>query len=327
MFKPMRAPCSVSGRPRRRMFSSRGRRKKQNKELRVLLLARAVLRPRLSVFHPGFDDPPPVAPSAPLSASMPSLASPPRPSSSYPTKAAAPAAPAAPLSASWTPDARAYRDHGGGRAGAHPQRPSSPPRLPTNDVGGSEDGSPVTWVPDNAAEVCMNPQCSAVFDFFNRRHHCRFCGRVFCHDCSKYYVLMPEAFGVKEPQRTCRPCSERLQPLQPMLRDSNTNALRTNEIDEGSFMRYFNSPTRFTLGGEVRKAAYTMHNLLDGLETTLQDSDVTADLFHNCCAVLFITVAKIAFIGGFRWVPCRIVHYPSAHLRQRMKEGQQQMDV
>lgn len=66
-------------------------------------------------------------------------------------------------------------------------------------------------------------------------------------------------------------------------------------------MRYFNSPARFTLGGEIRKAAYSMQNLVDGVETTVKDTEVSADVFQGCQAVLFITVAKIAFIGGVRF--------------------------
>uniref|UniRef100_A0A7S2WES1 FYVE-type domain-containing protein n=1 Tax=Rhizochromulina marina TaxID=1034831 RepID=A0A7S2WES1_9STRA len=161
-------------------------------------------------------------------------------------------------------------------------------------------GGTVQWVRDEDAPSCMGG-CGKTFDFFTRRHHCRSCGKVFCHDCSKFYALLPPEFGVKDPQRTCAPCYRGLEPMQQALLQTNANALRTNEIDESGFMRYLNSPTRFTLGGEVRKAAYTMTNLIDGLETAIKDAEVTADLFQNCRAVLFITVAKIAFIGGLRF--------------------------
>ena len=43
----------------------------------------------------------------------------------------------------------------------------------------------------------------------------------------------------------------------------NSNAMRYNYIDEGNHLRaHFNSPLAFTLGHEVRKAAYTLSNLL-----------------------------------------------------------------
>ena len=38
------------------------------------------------------------------------------------------------------------------------------------------------FVPDSSSAVCRN--CDLEFDFFRRRHHCRCCGNLFCHECS-----------------------------------------------------------------------------------------------------------------------------------------------
>jgi hypothetical protein len=35
--------------------------------------------------------------------------------------------------------------------------------------------------------------CNLSFGFFNRKHHCRACGRIFCQECSKWYEIIPEA--------------------------------------------------------------------------------------------------------------------------------------
>ena len=38
------------------------------------------------------------------------------------------------------------------------------------------------WSPDSQSHYCS--ACQAPFDaFFNRRHHCRLCGLLFCHNC------------------------------------------------------------------------------------------------------------------------------------------------
>ena len=69
----------------------------------------------------------------------------------------------------------------------------------------------------------------------------------------------------RHPQRTCHSCRSRLQPLQEELCLRNSNAMRYNYIDEGNHLRaHCNSPLAFTLGHEVRKAAYTLSNLLPG---------------------------------------------------------------
>ena len=69
----------------------------------------------------------------------------------------------------------------------------------------------------------------------------------------------------RHPQRTCHTCRSRLEPLQEELCLRNSNAMRYNYIDEGNHLRaHCNSPLAFTLGHEVRKAAYTLSNLLPG---------------------------------------------------------------
>ena len=38
------------------------------------------------------------------------------------------------------------------------------------------------WLRDEAVDKCM--KCSADFTFTERKHHCRDCGKIFCH---RYY--------------------------------------------------------------------------------------------------------------------------------------------
>jgi hypothetical protein len=66
----------------------------------------------------------------------------------------------------------------------------------------------------------------------------------------------------REPLRVCLPCYDQLRPLQEELRNANSNAMRFNHIDPNDPRRFLNSPLAFTLGHEVRKAAYTLNNLL-----------------------------------------------------------------
>jgi hypothetical protein len=42
------------------------------------------------------------------------------------------------------------------------------------------------WVSDSNVLECYS--CSLKFDMINRKHHCRLCGRIFCYECSKFYV-------------------------------------------------------------------------------------------------------------------------------------------
>ena len=41
---------------------------------------------------------------------------------------------------------------------------------------------PDLWVQDHLVDNCE--MCGVDFGFFVRRHHCRFCGHIFCGTCS-----------------------------------------------------------------------------------------------------------------------------------------------
>ena len=40
------------------------------------------------------------------------------------------------------------------------------------------------WVPDDNVTRCND--CSCPFTFLIRKHHCRNCGKIFCHKCFCY---------------------------------------------------------------------------------------------------------------------------------------------
>jgi lipid-binding SYLF domain-containing protein len=178
------------------------------------------------------------------------------------------------------------------------------------------------WQFDDLALSCR--RCNSEFNLLNRRHHCRFCGHVFCGKCSDQRALIPpssivlvprggkrakprsamqdsisfspdedpdrmltyvssgaaagdglsrtpellygkgleERFQLaREPLRVCQPCYQQLIPVQEDLR-ANSNAMRFNMVDPTDARRLFNSPLAFTLGHEIRKASYTLNNLL-----------------------------------------------------------------
>jgi len=175
------------------------------------------------------------------------------------------------------------------------------------------------WEYDENQARCTN--CACEFNPINRKHHCRFCGKIFCNDCTKQRCLIPPSSIVlapkggkkakaqihndmntiisfnpdqdpdrmltyidgrspdsqqilygkgleerfllaRQPLRVCGTCHVQLIPLQDDLRKTNSNAMRYNHIDPTDGRRFLNSPLAFTLGHEVRKAAYTLSNLL-----------------------------------------------------------------
>ncbi|XP_047395445.1 zinc finger FYVE domain-containing protein 26 isoform X2 [Sciurus carolinensis] len=59
------------------------------------------------------------------------------------------------------------------------------------------------WIPDESESVCM-VCCREHFTMFNRRHHCRRCGRLVCGSCSTKKMVVE---GCREnPTRVCDQC-------------------------------------------------------------------------------------------------------------------------
>lgn len=59
---------------------------------------------------------------------------------------------------------------------------------------------PAEWIESDACMICSNQ-----FSFFNRRHHCRSCGGIFCQDHSSKFIELPD-LGIYENVRVCDNC-------------------------------------------------------------------------------------------------------------------------
>lgn len=70
------------------------------------------------------------------------------------------------------------------------------------------DAKIVKWVPDYVVTHCAG--CNTAFGIVKRKHHCRNCGNIFCHDCSNNYTSIPHQNLVGE-ERVCYKCYSCLQ--------------------------------------------------------------------------------------------------------------------
>ncbi|XP_027334704.1 1-phosphatidylinositol-3-phosphate 5-kinase FAB1B isoform X2 [Abrus precatorius] len=65
------------------------------------------------------------------------------------------------------------------------------------------------WMPDQSCRVCY--ECDSQFTLFNRKHHCRLCGRIFCAKCTTNSVPAPfssqrNSWDELEKIRVCNYC-------------------------------------------------------------------------------------------------------------------------
>ncbi|KAL9383720.1 hypothetical protein Peur_024043 [Populus x canadensis] len=156
------------------------------------------------------------------------------------------------------------------------------------------EAEPPKWLPDSNASACM--LCSVRFHpVMCSRHHCRFCGGIFCGDCSKGRSLLPVRFHVTDPLRVCDVCCVRLESVQPYLMDQVSNAaqLPTHDLTDLSTLRsWVNFPWGQTMGYEIYKAANTIqgYNKVGYLKP---EKSIPDAILRQAKGLAIITVVKV----------------------------------
>ena len=62
------------------------------------------------------------------------------------------------------------------------------------------------WKPDTNATLCDDPICPKRFGLWERRHHCRHCGNVFCGEHSQLQVPLDQDAEFHPEGELCRAC-------------------------------------------------------------------------------------------------------------------------
>lgn len=146
------------------------------------------------------------------------------------------------------------------------------------------------WQPDSAAVACS--LCAAPFTLFNRRHHCRKCGKVVCAACSgqqiayfaNTYVLHASGPPLKAARqvfyRTCDECVAEIRMIRRTLMDSSLTAASTLDTDSVSV----SSTTKYDTRLRLRPIDQGSTSL--GRRTRDSDSD------NNLCPVCGVNLWK-----------------------------------
>lgn len=81
---------------------------------------------------------------------------------------------------------------------------AKPTKVVTNWV--TDQVAPSYWTPNYLIFECTS--CEHEFDECEKKHHCRSCGRGFCHTCAQHYIPVPER-GWEDAVRVCNNCFEK----------------------------------------------------------------------------------------------------------------------
>ncbi|XP_058811668.1 zinc finger FYVE domain-containing protein 26 homolog [Topomyia yanbarensis] len=129
-------------------------------------------------------------------------------------------------------DYRVFGDHGTSGESMHDQSGeySSMDSLCGAFIMPKEVPTREAWIRDEDASHCMCCRRS-VFSMLNRRHHCRRCGRVVCHSCSKKKLEIPE-FYEKVPVRACDDCVKQSQNKPNVQIPTHGKPVNMNDSDQ-----------------------------------------------------------------------------------------------
>ncbi|EXB31123.1 Lateral signaling target protein 2-like protein [Morus notabilis] len=159
------------------------------------------------------------------------------------------------------------------------------------------EAEPPKWLADSAASACM--LCGVRFHpIMCSRHHCRFCGGIFCGECSKGRSLLPAKFRVADPQRVCDVCCVRLESVQPSLMDQVSHAaqLPTHDLTDLSTLRsWVNIPWGQSMEYEIYKAANTIrgYNTVCSLKP---EKSIPETILRQAKGLAIITAVKVGVV-------------------------------
>eukprot|EP00249_Psilotum_nudum_P017196 c26205_g1_i2 orf=424-2112(+) len=163
------------------------------------------------------------------------------------------------------------------------------------------EAAPPRWVPDSASNTCM--QCNANFRPLTRgRHHCRFCGGIFCRVCSRGKCLLPVKFMDRDPQRVCDACYEKLEPVQRTLIDciSNASQIAVHDVTDLSCMRgWLNSPLGLSMEQEIYKATNTLRNFCK-VGKLKPEGSIPAAVLRGAKGLAILTVIRVGMMVTYK---------------------------
>ncbi|KAF8291194.1 hypothetical protein TcYC6_0120940 [Trypanosoma cruzi] len=88
------------------------------------------------------------------------------------------------------------------------------------------------WTSDSSIQKCEI--CEVKFKFGRRRHHCRYCGGIFCASCSSFFVKL-QKLHVNKRRRVCRKCFEFLsktpQATNPSCASAQSHHKELNSVN------------------------------------------------------------------------------------------------
>lgn len=163
------------------------------------------------------------------------------------------------------------------------------------------EAEPTKWIADSAASACM--LCNSRFHpIMCPRHHCRFCGGIFCGICSRGRSLLPERFHKSEPQRVCDVCWVRLESVQGLLIKKVSRAAQpaTHDVTDLSTLRsWLNFPWGQSMEYEIYKATNTLRGFVK-IGSLRPERSIPDAVLRRAKGLCILTVIKVGVMVTYK---------------------------
>ncbi|GAA0141595.1 kinase [Lithospermum erythrorhizon] len=150
------------------------------------------------------------------------------------------------------------------------------------------------WMPDHSCLVCY--ECDSQFTLFNRRHHCRLCGRVFCAKCTSNFIPVTPSDQSTTGEEKIRVCNFCFKQREQNLASGNDHAIQPSGSEISVCSPSVRSLVSTRSSGTLNSgsATFISGSLLAGviplqsevMEISLDRQDVTKELSNDCASNL-----------------------------------------
>ncbi|KAH9314352.1 hypothetical protein KI387_022979 [Taxus chinensis] len=170
-----------------------------------------------------------------------------------------------------------------------------------NNIKDILEAEPAKWLADSAASACM--LCNSQFHPIMRsRHHCRFCGLIYCGICSRGKRLLPVKFRTNDPQRVCDVCWVRLESVQGLLEKQVSHAAQEaiHDVTDLSTLRsWVNIPWGQSMENEIYKATNALRDFVK-IGSLRPERSIPDAILRRAKGLALLTVAKVGIMVTYK---------------------------
>ncbi|KAI9308547.1 hypothetical protein BJ944DRAFT_260060 [Cunninghamella echinulata] len=149
------------------------------------------------------------------------------------------------------------------------------------------------WKPDSESEHCEYEGCATYFGIFERRHHCRRCGDIFCNQhCSNYFRLDQDCKFNNE-GILCRGCDNCIHEYNQWMENKLKNQQAANSTSSSSSSSSTTHSIKKKKASNHHLDSTTTTNALDTISGSTSQTESISESSSTIDPTTFITSTRV----------------------------------